>query len=269
LLQGNSIENPEDLAEAFKHNASIQHLYLDKIPLGEKGARELASFIEKSTILKEISLVDCGIGAEVICEALRVNRSVVEVDLLRVTIHDASVIGAILKSNSTLRKMRLDALECTCSIVPIGEGLEENASLKCLWLDNIPISGKDAWSLARGIKSNPSLRLLSLVGCSLDNVGLKALAKSLQFNKKLSNLCISDNDYSSIGLNAISRALRVNTTLDTLECSKTLIANPGYDEFLQGMLFNQALDTFWCPNLDRYHQVEECMHHYERYRGRI
>ena len=111
----------ESLVELLNANSTIETLNLTSTMITDNDARLIATALEKNTPLKKLNLqlnsLLSGEGIKTIARTLSTNSSLTELNLSKMPIGEAEaeVILDALKTNYTLRKLKLNGLAVTLS----------------------------------------------------------------------------------------------------------------------------------------------------------
>ncbi len=184
--------------EVGKWNANI-----NKKNIGDAGAVYVAEKLRGTTVVEELALYGCGIGAvgarALVASLGEHNATLRLLNLGRnKSIGDAGAqaMAEMVKKNTTLEKLGLYG----CGVGPrgaraLGEALQENDSLKEIYLGANDLGGEGAEALAEALRWNESLKELYLSDCELTDVGASALLSALrESNSTLTRLNLGEND---------------------------------------------------------------------------
>lgn len=160
---------------------------------------------------------------------LKSNQSLTEVDVSSnmVGADGDHLIGELLKSNTTLRKLCLFGVELR-DFGAIAEGIQVNTSLAVLDMGYNHLGAAGARAISDALLVNRTLHELRIYNVSLgpNPADFYDLAKMLSVNKGLKLLDLSSNRAGHAGLRAFAEALKTNDTLETLHfCGSDLNAD--------------------------------------------
>ena len=180
-------------------------------------------------------------SVSVLSHALKVNLSLIELEL---AIDEFSLVTALaegLKINATLTKLKLHSEIGAAGAIALAEALKVNTALTelLLWDSNIGAAG--AVALAEGLKVNTALTELSLWDSNIDDAGAVALAEGLKVNTALTELFLWDNNIDDAGAVALAEGLKVNTALTELYLAGNNIGAAGAVALAEGLKVNTAL----------------------------
>lgn len=164
--------------------------------LNARCANSLAALIAEKGTLRRLLLGNNAFedrGIESIADGLRLNNTLVELQLNKTGCRTAGFLALIraLNENTTLTQL--------------------DVSYNACWQDAI------ADELKRVLISHPSLASLSLAQTKLTSRGAIAIAEAIADSRMLRRLDLTGNKLDLAGLMALVRGLKINTTLTTLE----------------------------------------------------
>jgi hypothetical protein len=155
------------LAEALKHNKTLQSLVLTLNGLGVEGATALRDALKYNKTLQSLVLTGNQLGAE-----------------------GALVLALALEENTSLQTLLLDGNRMgDAGAQALANALKRNNTLQLLNLNNNKIGTEGAQALAQALEHNKRLRSLSLiVNREIGDAGKQALSEALQNNLALETL---------------------------------------------------------------------------------
>ena len=218
LFKGNYLRHITPLCKAitthttFNRPGGIRELDLRDNSITDLNAAKaigkmLASAECKIEILKLGGNKFKKIGIASIMDALAINSSCIELDLVNCTLGDGcgKMIGEMLSTNQSIRRLFLG------------------------W-NNIYAAGFA--TIVNGLIAGDHVQQLSLEFNCIGNVGCATLSK-LKKSKSLEILDISFNSISAVGVKGLSASLAQNKTLHQLYLDGNLIGDDGAENILQ------------------------------------
>ena len=109
-----------------------------------------------------------------------------------ITTNDGIIIGELLKTNNTIKKLTLSH-NYIADVESIGEGLKSNNTLTTLKLHNNNIT--NVQSIGEGLKTNKTLKYLTLRNNNITDV--QSIIEALKTNNTLKILHLFNNPFSS------------------------------------------------------------------------
>ena len=275
-------ENGQALSLMLKTNKTLKIFTLLSNSINGRGVCYLSKGISSSSAISKLDLKGNPIqddkdGLSHLCQALKTNTSLVELNLSYCKLHEACgpALRHMLETNKTLTSLDLshNFKIKSHNVASIAEGLSSNHSLKCLDLrwcdihdtgmkrltdclmmnnsleeldlrDNI-ISAEAARGFSDMLKRvNSPLKKLNVSGCELTDAAVKSLASALEVNPSLEELDLSGNfDLTDTALVALGESLKRNTGLKRLELGtyndRTTV--DGWRQFVQCLKDNHSL----------------------------
>lgn len=153
----------------------------------------------------------------------------------------ANIIGTILKTNQTLKRINLRFYKLTDEgVIAIAQALKVNRTLTHLNL-SLNIIEDGAVALADALKVNTSLVSLDLGDNPISTNGIIEIAEALKVNRTLKKLDLRHNYIADNGAIALAEALKVNTTLTKLNLCRNDIKNLGAISIARSLHDNKSL----------------------------
>ena len=180
------LEAPLDLsalAKALDAMPALQDLVVYSCQFGELGYGTLAQHLNGAS-LRTLRLRRCQMTLTHAAAALGLPRlEVLDLSHNRELRNDVDVdyFGAALKSNLTLRELRLYFCDVSAAVLSaLGSALETSRTLQSLTLSGTPSFRRaGAERFWQGLERNTSLRVLMLARCALDAAGARAAARAV------------------------------------------------------------------------------------------
>ena len=136
--------------------------------------------------LSKRGVSETSIEMKIVCEVLKHNRPLEELNLENNHISDATSLTKSLEENQVLRNLNLRANKLTC-VESFGRALEKNKTLHYLYLSANQI--RDVTELGRALERNQSLKELGLSDNIITNVD--SLGQSLKMNTSLEEIYLN------------------------------------------------------------------------------
>ncbi|CAJ1016240.1 putative Leucine Rich repeat [Leishmania utingensis] len=239
------------IASALEHSRSLTCLNLSSNNLGFDGARVLASRLEVAHVtrweLPRNYLGDKG-GAcllDALAGAIRNGHDVVEyLDLDDNTLGErsAEAVGKVLSASATLVTLRLNGNLLGAGVKAISTGLNENHSLKSLFLRKCSIDPIGAAALGSTLYVNYTLGQLDVSNNRVKDGGAVELAKGLAVNKCLTTCNMSSNRIGHVGGLEMAKAMQKNRTLRHLNLRHNLMLEATGEAISDSFRINKTLE---------------------------
>ena len=174
-------------------------------------------------------------------EAMRGGAAEVSVAYLGIGDVGAGMLAEELRSNTTLRSVRLNGSQITdVGAGQLADALRTNASVEVLDLGDNSIGEAGATQLADALRTNTSVEVLNLDENSIGEAGATQLAGALRANTSVKKLGLAGNSIGDAGATQLAEALRTNTALEGLH----LVGNPMSGTALQAVfdIVDQNMD---------------------------
>ena len=212
--------------EALKEISTLKLLYLDDNNMSGKVADSLADVIKSNIHLEELLLCNNNLqsSAVTILQALRTISNLKKLNLSYNNMTDKVVddLAGVVKSNTGIEMLYLDANNLKSSAVVIFEALKEISTLKVLHLNDNNMSGKVADGLADVIKNNVHLEELHLNNNNLQSSAV-TIIRALKGVSNLKKLSLDYNNMSGKVSGDLAGVVEKNTFLEELHlCGNNL-----------------------------------------------
>ena len=235
-------------------------------------ARVFGSFLTLQSVSFTTEVLDDA-SVTVLSDALKVNSSLIDLNLMISKVSHATALAEGLKINATVRKLvslgdvrdagvfaLAEALKVNTTLTRLGldtnnigadgagalaEALKVNAALTECHLSDNNIGAAGAGALAEALKVNTALTKLNLYGNNIDAAGAVALAEALKVNAALTDLYLHSNDIGADGAVALAEALKVNTALTRLYLDDNNIGAAGAVALAEALKVNTALTRLY------------------------
>ena len=235
------------LARCFGHNFNQKHIFLGSQSLGEGLTAVLCEVIKVNKTLTYLNLLSNAIsdaGATSIAEAIKVNKTLTSLSLSSNAISDAGAtsIAEAIKVNKTLTILGLSRTRIgDAGALSIAEAIKVNKTLTRLNLSSNAISDAGATSIVEAIKVNKTLTSLNLSSNAISDAGATSIAEAIKVNKTLTFLGLSRNRIGDAGALSIAEAIKVNKTLTNLNFSSNAISDDGATSIARAIKVNKIL----------------------------
>jgi hypothetical protein len=193
------------------------------------GAEVLAEFLKVNRSLTSINLsgalTDAGVERDQILEALKINNTLTSANLssYKTCSFSAQLMADVVRVNTSLKSLVFTGNWMTCPGM-LAESLKVNTVLTCLGLRHcsIRLTVTDASALREALVVNSSLVSLNLNENRINTTDTLALAQALAVNSTLTYLGLYKNtDIDQHGVDALISTLRKNTTLTSVNLAET------------------------------------------------
>jgi Ran GTPase-activating protein (RanGAP) involved in mRNA processing and transport len=240
------------LAEAWCSSTSLASIHLPRLgAMQPSGYQALVSSLYDLPLLTSLNLQDSdinGIGAELLAEYLKVNRSLTSINLsyaLTEAGEEKDHILEALKINDTLTSVNLSGYKKhSFSAQPLAEVIRVNTNLKSIVFKNNKMTCRKL--LLQSLAVNTVLTSLDLSQCAicLTDTDANALKEALIVNASLVSLNLSESYIDTNGALALSQALVINSTLTYLGLYKnTRIGQQGVTALMSTLKKNTTLTS--------------------------
>jgi Ran GTPase-activating protein (RanGAP) involved in mRNA processing and transport len=246
---GNNIEEGSvALAKAIAENTVLRSLSINEWDFSIEAIISLAKALGKNTTLKELSfrLKDEGIIA--FAEALPVNRTLQEFNLLSSSSSDRVITNLIQSITQHLNIEQFGSFVHLYSRIGVLQtwlsSLLNNHTIKELSLipdDEINEAG--AQMIKTFLLSHSTLQSLRINCPSINNKTVEIIAEALQTSSTLTALSLQNVYIDSEGGEALARALMVNTALQVLSLRYGALTLSALQPLLQALKSNTTLHT--------------------------
>ena len=239
-------EGAKMIGEAIKVNKTLQKLYINNNSIFDDGAAAISDGLKHNISLQELNMSCNKIGAKMIVEAIKVNKTLQKLHIRSNSISDdgAAAISDGLKHNISLKELDMSYNKITNEGAKmIGEAIKVNKTLQKLYISLNSISDDGAAAISDGLKHNISLQELNMSSNEITNEGANMMGEAIKVNKTLQKLYISYNSISDDGAAAISDGLKHNISLQELNMSRNKITNEGAKLIAEAIKVNTTLHT--------------------------
>eukprot|EP01133_Synstelium_polycarpum_P006705 gene6705-7798_t len=187
-----------------------------------------------------------------LCKALESNTMIESLDLSHNIANDAEFIAQLIRANSTLTSLELQAVGLTtagCEAIAESlfiAGRAQTQSLTSLDLSHNPgITSTGVRAIASVLQSGAtSLTSLGLAGCAIGSVGCLYLAAGVANNTSLTALDLAANGIGLGAMRALLSALRGNGTLADLSLALNNAASSAMGALTATLSENRAITSF-------------------------
>lgn len=230
------------------NDPTVKHVFIQWRKLPTAYINTFFSLLSKNTFVTHVKLSQCNITDEVagsIANFIRCNRSVIDLDLSRNYLSDASaqdIADALVMQTSTpptlprptLRRLTLHGNTFTdfgianlCAAICW-------TSIQVLKIGKMTIGELGAVGIANMLTDNSCpLRKLDIRSSCLGSSGASIVGKALSVNTSLEILCLGKNNIEDEALYDIVNALQSNQSLRTLDVQYNPITDVGAKYFAQ------------------------------------
>ena len=225
----------------IKHGdqGNFVHVYLDDFHLDGKSIRRLGYILSQNTILKHLS-ISRHFSAKIIgdgmfiCAGIRLNRSITELSLHSVFMHDipTRILGDFLSENNNLKRISFDKCYLKADDVDyLSTKIQDRSvsSLKELDLASNSIQDNNLDTLVSAMKKCTSIKRLDLSNNGLRGDAITSLVQLLHCDGSgIEVLNLRENSISDDEGLLLIDALKSNNTLKTLDlCDNKSITDDG------------------------------------------
>jgi hypothetical protein len=274
--------------KAIKEHRGLVTCKFHSLSFAPETGRTVASMIRYNEALNSLAFVHCDIDllTESLCEVLKLNTSIAELDLASsnftfanvtkllqifkenttITVltldeinlgnkHVVQQLGALLKSSTTLKKLSL--VNCRLDIINFKLDLAKNKSLEWLSLAKNTVSGE--WFRVFLRRSN--VRHLCLDDCTIDPSYGRFVFQELERNHALTSLHMKNIDLNESALSSLGSMLRENDTLQVLHVKRGTATSIPIQPVLMALATNKALVALHIEKIhEQYHPEWEMIH---------
>ena len=230
-----SITNMEAkrLVEVLKINKTLVKFNLSWCLLSDDAVMALSDSLIHNNTLQELSIARSGITKfyfMMIINALRLNTSLLKLDVSHLYYGDVIGISSYLQNNVTLKELNLMSNSLTGDhVMEILKGLSMNVNtaLQKLVISHNNIGDTGAAAIGSFLQcNNSSLKVLCISDCAIGSVGAMKIAEALKVNATLQKLDISLNEVlNSDSLSDFITFLKDNCTINKLNLRSTCTWN--------------------------------------------
>ncbi|KAJ0774412.1 putative P-loop containing nucleoside triphosphate hydrolase, of Roc (COR) [Helianthus annuus] len=238
------------IASALKVNTCLEELQIWEDSIGSKGAEEISKMIEANSTLKVLTIFDSSsiTATPLISAVLARNRSMeVHVWSGEHGKDSSSKVVEFAPESSTLRIYRL-TVSGACRVAC---ALGWNTTVKSLDLTGVRLRSRWAKEFRWVLEQNRSLKEVYLTKTCLKNKGVVYVAAGLFKNRSLETLHLDDNRFNGVGVEHLlcpltrfsTLQIQANITLKSITFGgkRTKIGRVGLIAILQMLSSNQTV----------------------------
>ena len=177
-----------------------------------------------------------------------------------------SILSEILKTNKTIKTLKLYSSTLTGGIKHVCEVLLTNTTLNVLvLLDVIGITDEDMPYVSNMLARNNTLIELRLYNCNITDKGIQCICEGLAKNQTLISLNIGDNpQITSVSTSIITDLIQTTTSLKRLDLDNTSLNNDDIKTICTSLVKNTTVRALYlsrrheehCKNLDSYQVIK-------------
>ncbi|KAJ0601518.1 putative P-loop containing nucleoside triphosphate hydrolase, of Roc (COR) [Helianthus annuus] len=247
------------IASALKVNTCLEELQIWEDSIGSKGAEEISKMIEANSTLKVLTIFDSSsiTATPLISAVLARNRSMeVHVWSGEHGKDSSSKVVEFAPESSTLRIYRL-TVSGACRVAC---ALGWNTTVKSLDLTGVRLRSRWAKEFRWVLEQNRSLKEVYLTKTCLKNKGVVYVAAGLFKNRSLETLHLDDNRFNGVGVEHLlcpltrfsTLQIQANITLKSITFGgkRTKIGRVGLIAILQMLSSNQTVTRLGCKGVD-------------------
>ena len=178
-----------------------------------------------------------------------------------------SILSEILKTNKTIKRLRLSFSSLTGVIKQVSDSLFNNKTLEQLWLiDVTDITDEDITHLSTMLSSNTTLKELELSDCNITDNGVRYICEGLTKNQTLTELNIGDNpQITSVSTSTIADLIQTTESLTVLYLYDTSLNNDDIKTICTSLNKNTTIRKLYlsrqhkeyCMKLDSYQVIKD------------
>ena len=178
-----------------------------------------------------------------------------------------SILSEILKTNKTIKRLRLLFSSLTGGIKQVSDSLFNNKTLEQLWLWHVTgITDEDITHLSTMLSSNTTLKELQLSNCNITDNGVRYICEGLTKNQTLTKLHIGGNpQITSVSTSTIADLIQTTTSLTTLRLHNTSLNNDDIKTICTSLNKNTTIRKLclsrqheeYCKMLDSYQVIKD------------
>ena len=177
------------------------------------------------------------------------------------------ILSEILKTNKTIKTLRLQSSSLTGGIKQVSDSLFNNKKLETLVLSYVTgITDEDMTHLSTMLASNTTLKELRLSNCNITNNGVRYICEGLTKNQTLTKLNISGNhQITSVSTSTIADLIQTTTSLTKLYLHYTSRNNDDMKIICTSLSKNTTIRKLhlsrehkeYCKKLDNYQVIKD------------
>ena len=178
-----------------------------------------------------------------------------------------SILSEILKTNKTIKRLRLHSSSLTGGIKQVSDSLFNNKTLEQLVLYHVTdITDEDITHLSTMLSSNTTLKVLYLSYCNITDNGVQYICEGLTKNQTLTKLEIGSNpQITSVSTSTIADLIQTTTSLTRLDLDNTSLNNDDIKTICTSLNKNTTIRALYisrqheeyCKKLDSYQVIKD------------
>ena len=178
-----------------------------------------------------------------------------------------SILSEILKTNKTIKILRLYSSSLTGGIKQVSDSLCNNETLEQLWLSRVTgITDEDMTHLSTMLATNTTLKVLCLYNCNITDNGVRYICEGLTKNQTLTTLNIGRNrQITSVSTSTIADLIQTTTSLTELRLYYTSLNNDDIKTICTSINKNTTIRKLYlsrehkeyCKKLDSYQVIKD------------
>ena len=178
-----------------------------------------------------------------------------------------SILSEILKTNKTIKRLRLRSSSLTGGIKQVSDSLFNNKTLEQLVLSYVTdITDEDITHLSTMLSSNTTLKELELYNCNITDNGVRYICEGLTKNQTLTILDIGCNpQITSVSTSTIADLIQTTTSLTRLYLYDTSLNNDDIKTICTSLNKNTTIRELhlsrqhkeYCKMLDSYEVIKD------------
>ena len=177
------------------------------------------------------------------------------------------ILSEILKTNKTIKKLRLYSSSLAGGIKQVSDSLFNNKTLEQLWLSDVTsITDEDITHLSIMLSSNTTLKELYLTYCNITDNGVQYICEGLTKNQTMTILNINNNpQITSVSTSTIADLIQTSTSLISLYLYNTSLNNDDIKTICTSLNKNTTIRELhlskqheeYCKKLDSYQVIKD------------
>ena len=178
-----------------------------------------------------------------------------------------SILSEILKTNKTIKTLKLYSSSLTGVIKQVSDSLFNNKRLEQLVLSRVTdITDEDMTHLSTMLATNTTLKELELYNCNITDNGVRYICEGLAKNQTLTKLHIGGNrQITSVSTSTIADLIQTTTSLITLRLYNTSLNNDDIKTICTSLNKNTTIRKLvlsreheeYCKKLDSYQVIKD------------
>ena len=177
-----------------------------------------------------------------------------------------SMLSEILKTNKTIKTLRLLSSPLSGDIKQVSDVLSTNTTLQILVLSDVTIADEDMPHLSNMLATNNTLKVLCLSFCNITDNGIQCICEVLMKNQTLVMLDIAGNrQITSASTSIIADLIQTTTSLTVLHLHntslndnniKTICISLTKNSTVQELLLSSQHEDY-CKKFDNYQDIKD------------